>query len=47
MVAVLGVELARSHADMLARQAADHLHEFGERADNLRALAEFVVARRS
>ena len=47
MVAVLGVELARSHADMLARQAADHLHEFGERADNLRALASFVVARRS
>ncbi len=47
MVAVLGLERARSHADMLARQAAAHLDGFGERADNLRALAAFVVARRS
>ncbi len=47
MVAVLGVELARAHADMLAKQAADHLDGFGKRAENLRALAAFVVARRS
>ena len=47
MVAVLGVERARSHADMLARQAAAHLDGFGDRANNLRALAAFVVARRS
>lgn len=47
MVAVLGVEMARVHADMLALQAADHLDEFGDRADSLRALAAFVVARRS
>jgi farnesyl diphosphate synthase len=47
MVAVLGVELARAHADMLARQAADHLDTFGPDAGNLRALAEFVVRRRS
>jgi farnesyl diphosphate synthase len=47
MVAVLGVELARSHADMLARQAAAHLDGFGVRAANLRALTEFVVARRN
>ena len=47
MVAVLGLERARSHADMLARQAAAHLDGFGERADNLRALAAFVVARQS
>jgi farnesyl diphosphate synthase len=47
MVSVLGVDLARAHADMLAQQAADHLTEFGERAATLRALAGFVVARRS
>jgi len=46
MVSVLGLELARSHADMLARQAAAHLDGFGDRAANLRALAAFVVARR-
>ena len=47
MVSVLGPELARAHADMLARQAADHLEGFGERAALLRALAAFVVERRS
>jgi farnesyl diphosphate synthase len=47
MVAVLGLELAKAHADMLASQAAAHLDGFGERAANLRALAAFVVERRS
>ena len=47
MVAVLGAEMARAHADMLARQAAAHLEGFGDRAAYLRALAAFVVARRS
>ncbi len=47
MVAVLGVERARAQADMLARQAAAHLDAFGPRAANLRALAAFVVERRS
>jgi farnesyl diphosphate synthase len=47
MVSVLGVEMARAHADMLARQAADHLEGFGERAALLRALAAFTVQRRS
>jgi farnesyl diphosphate synthase len=47
MVAVLGVEMARKHAQMLAEQAAAHLDAFGPRADNLRALARFVVTRRS
>ena len=47
MVAVLGPEMARAHADMLARQAAEHLEGFGERAALLRALAAFVVKRRS
>ena len=47
LVAVLGVERARAQADMLAAQAAGHLDSFGERADLLRALAAFVVARRT
>ena len=47
MVAVLGPEMARAHADMLARQAAEHLEGFGERAALLCALADFVVRRRS
>jgi farnesyl diphosphate synthase len=47
MVSVLGLELARAHADMLARQAAAHLDGFGHRGANLRALANFVTARRS
>jgi hypothetical protein len=32
---------------MLAQQAAAHLDGFGERAANLRALAAFVIERRS
>ncbi len=47
MVAVLGPEMARAHADMLARQAAEHLDGFGDQAALLRALAAFVVKRRS
>jgi len=47
MVAVLGPERAKSHALMLSRQAARHLESFGEKAGLLRALAEFVVSRRS
>jgi farnesyl diphosphate synthase len=47
MVSVLGLELARAHADMLARQAAAHLDGFGHHGTNLRALANFVTARRS
>ena len=47
MVAVLGIERARMQADQLAQQAAAHLDMFGARADRLRALAAFTVARRS
>jgi farnesyl diphosphate synthase len=47
MVAVLGIEAAREHAEFIARQAAAHLDGFGERAASLRALAAFVVSRRS
>jgi len=47
MVSILGVEMARAHADMLSQQAAAHLDGFGPRANHLRALAAFVVSRRS
>ena len=47
MVAVLGIEMARAHADALANQAADHLDSFGEKASLLRDLAAYVVQRRS
>lgn len=47
MVAVLGVEMARAHADALAKQAANHLDGFGEKASLLRDLAAYVVQRRS
>ena len=47
MVAVLGAERARAHAELLSRQAADHLEGFGAKARLLRELAEFVISRRS
>ena len=47
MVAILGPERARAHAEMLARQAAGHLESFGHRAALLQALAAFAVNRRS
>ncbi|GAA5263890.1 farnesyl diphosphate synthase [Acidiphilium sp. MT5] len=47
MVAVLGIERARVQAEHLAQQAALHLEMFGPRADRLRDLAAFTVARRS
>jgi len=47
MVAILGPERARAHADMLAEQAARHLETFGTRATLLRELAAFAVTRRS
>ncbi|MEO8716111.1 MAG: polyprenyl synthetase family protein [Acetobacteraceae bacterium] len=46
MVAILGPVRARQQAEMLAQQAAGHLDSFGEKADLLRALADFVVSRR-
>jgi len=45
VVALLGVERARARASALAADAAQHLAAFGTRADRLRALAGFVVAR--
>ncbi|HTW27101.1 MAG TPA: farnesyl diphosphate synthase [Acetobacteraceae bacterium] len=47
LVALLGVERAAAQAGMLAEQAASHLDAFGARADRLRALAFYVVSRRS
>ncbi len=45
-VSILGPERAREQAEMLARQAARHLDFFGEKADLLRGMAGFVIARR-
>lgn len=44
-VSLLGVERARSQAQMLIDQAIDHLHGFGEEADLLRAVARFAIER--
>jgi len=45
-VAIMGPERARAQAEHLARQAARHLDLFDEKADLLRALADFVVRRK-
>lgn len=47
IVSVLGVERARMQAKALSEQAVRHLDLFGEKADFLRAAAEFVVERRA
>ena len=47
MVAVMGIERARTHAAHLASQAAAYLDSFGTKADLLRALAAFTVNRRN
>ena len=47
LVGLLGVERARLQAERLVAQAKGHLDGFGERADLLRGLADFVIARRS
>jgi farnesyl diphosphate synthase len=46
-VSILGLVRARDQARMLADQAVAHLHSFGAAADHLRAVARFVVERRS
>ncbi len=45
-VSIMGPERARQQAEILARQAAEHLDEFGEKAVHLRDLARYVVERR-
>jgi farnesyl diphosphate synthase len=47
VVSILGTERARAQAEALAAQAAGHLDLFDERADLLRAAADFVVSRRA
>lgn len=46
LVSAMGIERARDHAQVLARQAIGYLEVFDQRAENLRRLAEYVVARR-
>jgi farnesyl diphosphate synthase len=46
LVALMGVERAGDHAQMLSAQAAAYLDGFGPEAQNLRDLAAYVVARR-
>ncbi|MBT6474640.1 MAG: polyprenyl synthetase family protein [Rhodospirillaceae bacterium] len=45
IVAKLGIEAARDRATLLSRQAAAHLDRFGDKANPLRALCEFVITR--
>lgn len=47
LVSGIGVERAREHAQILIRQAISYLDVFDKKADNLRALAEFVISRKS
>jgi farnesyl diphosphate synthase len=47
LVSSMGVERAREHAQILVSQAISYLDVFDKKADNLRALAEFVISRKS
>ncbi len=47
LVSLLGLERARLQAERLVAQAKSHLDGFGEKADLLRMLADFVIERRS
>ncbi len=47
VVSILGVERAEAQARMLCEQSKAHLDQFGPEADRLRALATWVVSRRS
>jgi farnesyl diphosphate synthase len=47
VVSILGVERAEAQARMLCEQSKAHLEHFGPEADQLRALAAWVVSRRS
>lgn len=46
LVSVLGIDRAREQARILANQAKGHLEVFDKKADDLRALAEFVIERK-
>ncbi len=47
LVSLLGLDRARIQAETLVAQAKGHLDAFGDRADLLRLLADFVIARRN
>jgi farnesyl diphosphate synthase len=47
LVGLLGLDRARMQAERLVAQAKGHLDSFGDKADLLRLLADFVIARRS
>ncbi len=47
LVKAMGPERARAQAQFLSAQAVQHLEIFDEKADLLRGIAEFVVARKS
>ncbi|MBY0337867.1 MAG: polyprenyl synthetase family protein [Acetobacteraceae bacterium] len=47
LVGLLGIERARLQAERLVAQARDHLDSFGEKADLLRLLADYVIDRRN
>lgn len=44
-VSLLGVERAREQAHLLVEQAKAHLHDYGERAHLLRAIADYIIER--
>lgn len=45
-VSTMGKDAAKMRAEMLAHQACRHLHVFGNRADTLKEMAEYVLMRR-
>jgi farnesyl diphosphate synthase len=47
LVGLLGLDRARAQAERLAFQAREHLETLGERAELLRMLADYTIARRS
>ena len=47
LVSLLGIERATAQAERLVAQAKAHLDGLGEKADLLRQLADFVIARRT
>lgn len=45
LVSLFGIDRARTQAKMLIDQTLKHLDVFGEKADNLRSLAKFIINR--
>ena len=44
-VTTMGIEQAQARAQMLVEQAITHLHNYGEEADLLRAIARYAIER--